>query len=251
MPTNITGSIFHCSKGLIEAAERAKKEKNIRAVVIDGEGPAFCAGLDFAAVAKKPAFIPKIFLKIPGKIYNPVQKVAFVWREISVPVIAVIHGFCFGGGMQIVMGADFRFSTPDADFSILESKWGLIPDMSGMVTFRECVKMDTLKMLTMTGRRFRGEEAKNHGFVTDVADDPMQAALSLIEEISERSPDAVAATKDIFQRTRFENQEKVLSIERKVQARLLGRKNQRISVKNGLSKDANEPFATQKYKIKS
>ena len=248
-PKKYNGVDLPLVEGLVRAAERVQKSRDIRAVVLSGEGKAFCAGLDFATVSKQPTFIPKIFLKTPVSSYNLIQKVAYIWRELPVPVIAVVHGYCFGAGLQIAMGADIRFSAPDTEFAILESKWGLIPDMSGMVTFRECVRTDVLKMLTMTGRRFGADEAAQYGFVTAVSDDPHAAADDLIAEIVTRSPDAVAASKDVLQLTRSMNADDALAAERKIQSKLLGRKNQVIAVRNGLSKKGGKPFGKRSYKM--
>jgi enoyl-CoA hydratase/carnithine racemase len=182
---------------LIETANKIKKNKKLRAVILSGAGKAFCSGLDFPAFTKKPQVALFAFMRSPLKSINRFQKVPWVWREIEIPVISAIHGFCFGGGVQIALACDFRFITPDCEFSILEAKWGMIPDMSATVTLRELVSIDQAKLLTMTGRIISGTEAHKLNLVTDVTTDPMAMAEALVEELKQRSPDSVVATKKL------------------------------------------------------
>lgn len=117
---------------------------------------------------------------------NLAQDTAYLWRELPVPVIAALHGMCFGGGMQIALGADFRFATPDCKLSIMETKWGIIPDMSASITLRELVPIDVAKELTMTARVISGVEAAQLGLVTRCAEDPIEEANKLAKEIVNR-----------------------------------------------------------------
>lgn len=154
---------------ITETILNLKENKLIRVVILTGNGKAFCTGLDIKSVGINPLNFPKLLNKPgPGKIKhsNLAQDVAYLWRQLPFPVIASLHGMCFGGGLQIAMGADFRISTPDCQLSIMEAKWGLIPDMSASVTFREHVRMDIIKELTMTARIFTGQQAASYGFVT-------------------------------------------------------------------------------------
>jgi enoyl-CoA hydratase/carnithine racemase len=221
---------------LINTAKRIKKDRAIRCVILQGEGASFCAGLDFNYVSKHPSMIPRFFLKLPWRKDNMFQRVAHVWRDLPVPVIAVVHGNCFGAGMQIILACDYRVATPEANLSILEMKWGLIPDMSGMVTLSRLTRVDIAQELTMTGRFFSGAEAAEYGLVSKVSDTPLEAAQHLAKEITKQSPDAIAATKYLYQKTWKKDTRAALFWERMVQLRLLGRKNQRIAMKNGLSK---------------
>ena len=164
------------------------------------------------------------------------QRVAHIWRDLPVPVIAAIHGNCFGGGMQIILACDYRIATPDANLSILEMKWGLIPDMSGMVTLSRLTRIDIAQELTMTGRFFSGLEGAEYGIISKVSDAPLVEADALARVICEKSPDAVAATKYLFKKTWKKDTRSALLWERLTQLRLLGRKNQRIAMANGLSK---------------
>lgn len=215
---------------LVDTAEKIGRNKLIRAVVLQGEGKAFCSGLDFPSFTKQPVRMVRGFLKYGVKTTNLFQEVAWCWRRLPVPVIAVIHGYCYGGGVQIALGADFRFTTPDCEFSILEAKWGLVPDMTGTVTLRELLPMDQAKLLTMTGRMLSGKEARELNLVTGVSDDPMAEAERLIAEIKARSPDAVAATKQLFHETWVAGVRRAFSKESRIQLGLLMGKNQKIAV---------------------
>lgn len=224
-------------KGLLAAAKKASNDKSLRAVVISGEGKAFCSGLDFPSFTKQPVRVITNFLKIPGPETNLFQKVAWCWRKVPAPVIAVIHGICFGGGVQIALAADFRFITPDCEFSILEAKWGLIPDMSGTVTLRELLPIDQAKLLTMTGRVITGMEARALNLVTGVSDNPMKMAEDLIEELRQRSPDSVAATKKLFHKNWKASVREAFSNERLIQLGVLMGKNQKVAMKANLKKE--------------
>lgn len=227
-------ALFH---ELIQTAKDIKKNKSIRAVILNGAGDSFCAGLDFKAVSNNPGMIPKLFLKLPWTKDNAFQRVALIWRDIPVPVISVIQGNCFGGGLQIALGTDFRFSKADANYSIMEMKWGLIPDMSLTATLTTLCRYDIAQELTMTGRNFNGNEALEYGLVTRVSEDPMSEAITLAEELVKKSPDAIAATKSLFKKSWKASERKTLRIERWTQMKLLGRKNQRIALNNGLKKE--------------
>ena len=127
---------------LVNAAKAIRKNRGIRCVILKGGGPSFCAGLDFKAVAKSPSMVPRFFAKLPWRKDNMFQRAAHIWRDLPVPVIAVVHGNCLGGGLQIILACDYRIATPDAQLSIMEMKWGLIPDMSAMVTLSRLTRVD-------------------------------------------------------------------------------------------------------------
>lgn len=158
---------------------------------------------------------------------NLAQDIAYLWRDVPVPVIAVLTGMCFGGGLQLALGADIRYSTKDCQFSIMETKWGLIPDMSASITLRELVRMDVAKELTFTGRVLNGEEAEKLGLVTRCSDDPMVDALEMAKGLVKRSPDAIAGAKMLFQRSWTTLSEReCLELESKIQRRLIPSWNQ-------------------------
>ncbi len=243
-PEKHNGLDMQMFQELIATAKTIRKDTSIRAVILHGNGPSFCSGLDFSAVSKTPTMIPKFFIKWPWGKDNTFQRVAHIWRDLPIPVIAAIHGNCFGGGMQIILGCDYRIATSDSTMSILEMKWGLIPDMSGMVTLSRLTRVDIAQELTMTGRFFSGLEGAEYGLISKISDDPMADAQVLAHEIAQKSPDAIAATKYLFKKTWKKDTRGALLWERITQLRLLGRKNQRIAMKNGLSKGTSpQPFS--------
>lgn len=213
---------------LVDVAGRIDADREVRAVIIAGAGPAFCAGLDFASVGKAPRAFALAGLKLPGRL-NLFQRACWAWRELPLPVIAVLHGHCFGGGMQLALAADFRFATPDCELSVMEGKWGLIPDMTGSVTLGELVPMDVAKRLTMTGEVVSGERAVELGLASEVHDEPFVAATRFLEEVATRSPDSVAATKRLFGRTWTLGDRRTFARERFEQAKLLATRNTTIA----------------------
>ncbi|GAA3844680.1 crotonase/enoyl-CoA hydratase family protein [Amycolatopsis tucumanensis] len=187
---------------LVRAGERLKTEPGLRAVVLSGEGPDFCAGLDFAAFqAMRSGDRISADVDLPpadGPAKETGQRAAYVWTELPVPVIAAITGHALGGGLQVALGADIRIVAADAKLSVLEIKWGLIPDMTGTQVLPELVGRDVAKELTFTGRIVNGAEAVSLGLATRVADDPRAEALELARSIAGRSPDAVRAAKRLL-----------------------------------------------------
>ena len=184
-------------EALVDATERLSREKGLRAVVLSGEGRAFCAGLDmgrFAAIKEGGGNgIPggenrDLTVRSHGQA-NSAQQAVWGWRQLPVPVIAAIHGVAFGGGFQLALGADMRFLSPDARMSIMEIKWGLIPDMAGTPILASLVRDDILRELTFTGRIFSAQEAQIYGLATRITDDPRAAALEAAREIAGKSPD--------------------------------------------------------------
>ena len=222
---------------LLRTAQALRKDRSIRCAILQGNGPSFCAGLDFGYVAKNPSMVPRFFAKLPWTKANTFQRVAHIWRELPFPVIAVVHGNCFGGGMQIILACDYRIAEPSANLSILEMKWGLIPDMSGMVTLSRLTRVDIAQELTMTGRFFSGQEGAGYGLISRVSENPLAEAEELARVICEKSPDAIAATKFLFKKTWKKDTRLALLWERLTQLRLFAGKNQRIAMQNGLNKD--------------
>ncbi|WP_166254515.1 crotonase/enoyl-CoA hydratase family protein [Marinobacter salicampi] len=217
-------------EAIAKTARKLKKERQVRAIILHGAGDAFCAGLDVKTVSNNPLNFLKLLVKPGRRISNLAQDVGYLWRQVPAPVIAATHGYCFGGGFQVALGADFRFSTPDCRFSIMESKWGLIPDMSLTVTLRELIAIDLAKELTMTARQFDGTEAKAMGLVSRVCPDPLTEARQFASELAERSPDAVAASKLLFNRTWSADDKGALDWETRLQKKIIARANQRTAV---------------------
>lgn len=218
-------------EAIVKVTKTIKKDKSIRAVILSGEGKAFCSGLDVKSMFKNPMAIVKLLVKPGTKTSNMAQDVSLLWRELPVPVIAVTHGKCWGGGFQIALGADFRYTTPDCEFSIMEAKWGLIPDMAGSIALRELAPIDLIKELTMTARIFSGNEAKSYNLVTHVCDDPMKDAKAFAESLKDKSPDAINNTKLLFNKAWLGTIRQALNWETKLQKKLIGRYNQRTAIK--------------------
>ncbi|MCL6268514.1 crotonase/enoyl-CoA hydratase family protein [Sansalvadorimonas sp. 2012CJ34-2] len=240
-PDKHNGLDYLLFRELIATAKKIRKNKAVRAVILSGEGDSFCAGLDFKSVSKTPSMVPKLFLKLPWTSMNAFQQVAYTWKRLPVPVISAIHGNCFGGGLQIALGTDFRVIHPEAKLSIMEIKWGLIPDMSATATLSTLTRYDIAEELTMTGKVFSGQEAFSYGLATRVTEHPMREAKALAKLISEKSPDAIAASKYLYRKTWNAGPRLSLLWERLIQMRLLGRKNQRIAMSNGLAGKDKEP----------
>lgn len=192
---------------LVEAGEALKTDSSVRAVVLSGEGRGFCAGLDFSSFqtmagadgADEPARLPSAPAPLPPeRITNHGQHAAWVWQEISVPVIAAVHGVALGGGCQIALAADIRIVAPDARFSVLEIRWGLVPDMTGTQMLPRLVGLDVAKELTFTGRMVTGTEAVEIGLATRVSEHPLDDALALAREIAGKNPDAIRGSKSLL-----------------------------------------------------
>jgi enoyl-CoA hydratase/carnithine racemase len=202
-------------------------DRSVRAVVLSGEGPSFCAGLDFKAfMAGGPAVREHLLARTDESPANLAQRVGWIWTEIPVPVIAAIHGACVGGGLQIALGADLRIAHPEAKLAVRELVWGLIPDMSISKTLARLVRLDVAKELTFTAREFDAREAATLGLVTRLADDPRAAALALAREIAGHSPDAIRAAKQLWNRAPELDDAAALRLETELQLPLLGSKNQ-------------------------
>ncbi|MGK5094989.1 crotonase/enoyl-CoA hydratase family protein [Deltaproteobacteria bacterium TL4] len=235
-PEKYNGLDMPMFEGIVAAAKKISRKRNVRAVILKGEGPAFSSGLDVMNVIKNPLALARLLLKPGLNISNLAQDVSYVWRQLPVPVIAVLHGNCYGGGFQIALGADFRITTPDCQFSIMEMKWGLIPDMTGSITLRELIPIDLAKELTMTARVFSGVEAKEYGLVTKVSDKPLEDAVEMAKEFATRSPDAIAYVKKLFNSTWVADDKTALKWETQLQKKLLGRWNQLAAVSKNVSK---------------
>jgi enoyl-CoA hydratase/carnithine racemase len=227
-------------EGLITTGRELAGIKSLRAVVLSGEGRAFCAGLDFISFQAMAGDVERLerntMAEDPDSPANFAQAAAFVWNELPVPVIAAIHGVAFGGGLQIALGADIRFVAPDARLSIMEIKWGLVPDMSGTQTMRHLTRLDVAKELAFTGREILGEEAVALGFATHVSEKPFEAAMELAREIATKSPDAVRAAKKLMNSTRLMSLEEGLKLEAQLQGTIAGKANQIEAVQSNIQR---------------
>jgi len=236
-PDKLNGLTLSMLRNLAAAGRKLRADKDIRAVILSGTGDSFCAGLDFKTVTADPKQLPLGMLPRPWRGTNVFQEACWVWRRVPVPVIAAVHGHCYGGGLQIALGADLRVTAPDAKWSVLEGKWGLIPDMSGVQALSELVGIETAKRLTMTAEIISGEEAARLGLVGQVDPAPYDAARALAESLARRSPDAVVAAKRLFDATWRSSPRRTFTRERWEQAKLLLGKNFQIARSAGLKRE--------------
>jgi enoyl-CoA hydratase/carnithine racemase len=231
---------FAMFEGIGAAIRRLGDERGVRAVVLSGEGPSFCSGLDFPSFLAEGRPIDEMLARSEGEDANLAQFVSYGWQTLPMPVIAAVHGNCIGGGAQIALGADVRIVAPDARMSIREVHWGLIPDMGITRSLPRLVRFDVAKELVLTGRFVDGAEAAAIGLATRVADDPLAAALELAHEIASRSPDATRRGKALLERAWGMDARESLALEEELQRELLGTPNQARAVQAGLSGEAPE-----------
>ncbi len=232
---------------LVETGEDLKTRAGVRAIVLSGEGRAFCAGLDmgnFSAMAsgtRGDRSSTGETLVAPSRTAggsNRAQHAVMVWREQPVPVIAAVHGVAFGGGFQLALGADMRFVAPDARMAVMEIKWGLVPDMAGLVLMRSLVRDDIARELTYSGRIFNGEEAYRLGFATRVCADPRAEALAYAAEVAAKNPQGIRAAKRLLNMVDDADQHAILLAESVEQAGLIGKPNQVEAVMSNMQKRA-------------
>jgi enoyl-CoA hydratase/carnithine racemase len=232
--------------GIIDAIDRLGGEEGLRAVVLSGEGRAFCAGLDmgsFTGMVEKSTDDandkqPKSS-KIEDRTHgdaNRFQQVAWGWHVLPVPVIAAVHGVAFGGGFQIACGADIRITAPDTRHAIMEMKWGLVPDMAGIPIVRNLARDDVVRELCYTARIFDGAEALEYGFATKLSENPHADAMTLAHDIASKSPDAVRANKRLLNMSRDQHAPEILLEESREQAGVIGKPNQIEAVMSGMAK---------------
>lgn len=232
-------------EALVATTERLANEKGVRAVVLSGEGKAFCAGLDmgrFAAMNESggngiPGGEFRDLTKRTHGQANAAQQAVWGWRMLPVPVIAAVHGVAFGGGCQLALGADIRLMAPDAKMSIMEIKWGLVPDMAGTPILATLLRDDVLRELTYTGRIVAAQEAVSIGLATRIVDDPYQAALEMAREIAGKNPDAVRAAKRMMNKLSVDPGPALLA-ESVEQQKLIGSPNQTEAVRANMEKRA-------------
>ena len=230
-------------KSIANAAQALEKDNALRAVVLSGNGRGFCAGLDFSSFqamtndGSRPES-SDIPMPAPTAPANLPQSVAYLWKTLPVPVIAAVHGVAYGGGFQLCLGADVRIAHPEAKLSVLEIKWGLIPDMGITQTARGIIRPDVLKELTFTGRIVSGQEAQALGMVTRVSENPLDDALALAREIASKSPHAIRAGKRLMAEGFDTPAEQSLKLEAALQGKLIGTPNQVESIKANMEKRA-------------
>jgi len=220
---------------LVDTGEQLKRDSSVRAVVLSGEGRGFCAGLDVGSlqamsgsdVDSQPSnSVLHQIGNTDGRITHLGQQAAYVWQELQCPVIAAVHGVALGGGCQIALCADMRLASHDAQFSVLEIRWGIVPDMTGTAMLPLLVGLDVAKELSFTGRMVSADEAVRIGLVTRVSDSPLDDALALAQEIARKSPQAIRGVKKLLNRARYAPLAEQFQDERETIRPLLGSKNQ-------------------------
>lgn len=234
---------FDMAEAIIKAGQALAERKDIRVVVFSGEGPGFCSGLDLQAFqtpggGDQPKQPTGNLTANMGGLANRAQLTAYIWKSVPVPVIAALHGVVYGGGLQIALGADIRLAAPDTRFSVMEIKWGLIPDMAFTQTARDLLPLDAIKELMFTGRIFNAEEADKLGIITRAVEQPYEAAMEMACLVAEKNPDAIRAGKKLLEESWHSNAAGGLSLEEKLQHSLIGTDNQVEAVKANLEKRA-------------
>jgi enoyl-CoA hydratase/carnithine racemase len=240
-------------QALAETGDSLHGDRSLRAVVLSGEGRSFCAGLDMSAMqaltSSRSGEVPgdgdagsagpprgPITDRIPGKITNWGQQAVYTWTEMPVPVIAAVHGHAFGGGFQIALGCDIRYIHPEASMSVMEVRWGIVPDMTGIPTLIRLVGLDVAKELTYTARRISGREAFELGLATHVSDDPRADAFALAHEIAGRNPDAIRAAKALLEAASERTRAQSFLEESRLMGQLMGSPNQIEAVMSEMEK---------------
>jgi enoyl-CoA hydratase/carnithine racemase len=221
--------------GITEAIAQLEATAGLRCVVLSGEGRSFCAGLDMASMAGGSG--NDMAARIYGDAILP-QHVAWGWRTLPVPVIMAVHGVAFGGGFQIMAGADVRIAHPESRMAIMEMKWGLVPDMAGFPLWRTLVRDDILRELTYTNREFSGAEAHAMGFVTHLSDNPHAAAMALAKTIATKSPHAIRGAKRLCNAIGHMSDADLLVLETDEQMKVIRQPNQIEAVMANMEKRA-------------
>jgi len=225
--------------------EQLRSDPSIRVVIVSGDGGNFSAGLDksnFSSILEKkgvslePGEPAMVLANRTHGIANALQYVVWMWRELPMPVIAAIDGFCLGGGLQIALGADFRYARPDSQFSILEMRWGIVPDMGSTQIMRHMIRDDVIRELTYTARIFGAEQAKEWGFITEIVDNPLEHALNTAKQIAYKNPDAIQAAKKILEASNYQTAAEGLLMESVEQDDIMGTPNQIEAVMAELQK---------------
>ena len=224
--------------GIVNAAASLSDRKDIRSVVLSGAGRSFCAVLDFESFMALGAKGGQIsgFDTTAENPANMFQRTGYDWKRLPVPVIAALHGHVYGGGLQIALGADIRIAAPDTRLSVMEIKWGLIPDMSATQTLRDLVRLDVAKELVFSGRIVEADEALHLGLITRIADDPKAVAIELATTIASKSPDAIRRGKLLLNTTWRQDEREGLLLEATLQKELIGSPNQLEAVMANMQK---------------
>lgn len=237
---------YQCFKEIDKVIQTIASDRHIRSVILSGQGEDFCSGIDVKSVFGQPKYALFLLAKWHPFKSNLAQRVSTGWKDLPIPVIAVIHGRCWGAGLQIALGADFRITSPDASLSIMEGRWGLIPDMGGTLALKELLRLDDAKELAMTAKTINGQKAKELGLVSKVDLKPMACAQQFAEELNEQSPDSVAACKKLYNSSWWSSSYMVLARESWYQLKILLGKNYKIKGFNQTHSDEEQKVFKQR-----
>jgi enoyl-CoA hydratase/carnithine racemase len=222
-------------EALVASADSLANEPKLRAVVLHGAGGNFCAGIDVGVFTDQSVKIDQALMEpLAGSNANLFQRAAYAWRELPVPVICALDGVTYGGGLQIALGADLRYAAAETRFSIMETKWGLIPDMAISATLRHIIAADKVKELAWSARIFDANEALALGVVTGIHADPLAAARQFAEACATRSPGAIRGIKQLVNQAWHLSEAESLALEAKLQLEIMGSPNQVESVRANL-----------------
>ncbi len=224
-------------QALDAATDELASRNDVRAVVLSGDGPSFCSGLDFPSFMAGDVGVDEMIADVPGEVANIAQRVAYDWQRLPMPVVAAIHGNCLGGGAQIALGADIRISAPDLKLCVMEIHYGLIPDMGISQALPTLVPLDVAKEVVFTGRTVGADEALELGLVTRLAEDPRDDALALAAEIATKSPHAIRSGKRLLNSAYTSRSENALKLEADLQRALIGSPNQIAAVTAAMTKE--------------
>ncbi|MCC6008116.1 MAG: crotonase/enoyl-CoA hydratase family protein [Rhodobacteraceae bacterium] len=229
-PAKLNAMDMEMFDALARAGETLAQQAGLRAVILHGAGEGFCAGIDLGMMARMAADLEglrdEILSPPEGRADNRFQRPCTVWAEVPVPVIAALHGVVFGAGLQLALGADIRIAAPEARLSVMEMKWGLVPDMGLARVLPRLMRADQALELIVTAREFSADQAERMGLVTRVATDPLEAARVLAAEIAGRSPSAISAAKALVAGAWTQADAEALALEARLQAALIGQPHQ-------------------------
>ena len=227
-------------QALDSVTDELRARNDVRAVVLSGDGPSFCSGLDFPSFMAGDIGVDEMIADVPGEVANIAQRVSYDWQRLPMPVIAAIHGNCLGGGAQIALGADIRISAPELRFCVMEIRYGLIPDMGITQALPTLVPLDVAKEIVFTGRSIGADEALGLGLVTHVAEDHVGEARELAAEIASKSPDAIRSGTRLLNDAYTSRSEHALKLEAELQRALIGSPNQIAAVTAAMTKEPAE-----------
>ncbi len=206
------------------------KNPSVRGVILTGAGESFCSGIDVKSLLSHRTQALRLLWKWWPTHANLAQRVCTGWRALPVPVVAVLHGKVWGGGLQVALGADFRFAIPDCSLSVMEGRWGLLPDMGGNLAMREQMRQDHALWWAMSAAEMDATTALAQGLITEISPEPMALAQQRLGQLLARSPDAIAATKRLYRQQGVPLSGRMLAAETLSQWRLILGRNQRIAV---------------------